>query len=121
MTEQIRFNEAMVRLAREIMQIVQSSPQADSDWSEAYVDARFAPEEGCSLDKFRLKLKNGTLVSFETSTTIDLLLKELWDLRPFCLSNSWYGLTIVVTPSGNCRTKFNFDPDCIGDPHFFDE
>jgi hypothetical protein len=121
MVEQLRFNEALAELAREMLEIIHALPPIEDNWSEAYVDARFAPEGGCILNKFRIKRLNGIIKSVETSSKMDLLLKELWELRLFCLTNSWYGLKIVVSPTGECQTNFNFDPDCIGDDHFFDE
>jgi hypothetical protein len=45
---------------------------------------------------------------------------ELWDLRKDCLTNSWYGIMFTLSPSGECKTAFNFDPNCIAEKAFFD-
>lgn len=121
MTEQDRFNEALVEIAREMMSLAANLAGANDDWTEAFCDAQFDPHGGSSLSKCRVKMKDGNLISIEVPMRTYLLLNELWELRDSCLTNSWYGLTVVVTPGGDCQTRFNFDPNCIGDPHFFEE
>jgi hypothetical protein len=50
----------------------------------------------------------------------DVLLMELWDLREECLTNSWYGIAMTILSSGECKTVFTFDTECITDKNFFD-
>jgi hypothetical protein len=119
MTQQDRFNEALVEIAQEMMSIVQNLPEA-SGWQEAYCDARF-DSMGAGLEKLRICRRDETLISVRTSTKMTLLLRELWQLRDTCLTNSWYGLKVFVTPLGDCRTEFDFDPECAADGRFFDE
>ena len=34
--------------------------------------------------------------------------------------DKWFGFNLTISPDGKCETEFNYDPDCINDPTFYD-
>jgi hypothetical protein len=117
---QDRFNQVLVAIAEDMMAAIHDRWKDDAQWTDALLDVRYAPDGGTQLVKFRVRLPNGTLQSVRESANVTLLFQELWDLHDRTLAHGWYGVKFVVLPNGECQTEFDYDPNCINDPHFFD-
>lgn len=119
--EQHEFNRVLLAIANDMLATIRSSSFAEADWTEGSLEVRWDPGGGANVVKFRLRLADKTVKSLPDSREVTLLLGELWELRSETLANQWYGLRITLERSGECRTDFLYDPECINDPTFFDE
>ena len=90
MDAQLRFNEVMLEIAAELLGTIDSSPECSGKkWAQGVLDVRY-DEGGSFISKLRVYLEDGNVVrSIHKSTQAELLLMELWDLRKYCLANSW--------------------------------
>jgi hypothetical protein len=114
------FNETLRQIAEVFFQAVVDSEAEDLGWSQAYCDVRYSLG-GIQIKKFRVELTDGSQVSTDTPDGSEELFDRLWSLRDSGLIQDWFGLRMVINPTGNCSTTFNFDPKCIGDPAFFQD
>ena len=49
------------------------------------------------------------------------MLSDLWDIKDAVFpEKKWYGLKLTIFPDGKHKTEFNYEPDCVNDPDFFD-
>jgi len=120
-TEQDRFNEVLGEIAGQLLTAVEQSEYQGNDWQHVFFDLRSTADGGNQISKVRIRMSDGNLVGLKRPDGIWRLFKELWELRSKTLTNNWYGILISVTPDGDCKAEFNFDPDCMGDDTFFDD
>jgi hypothetical protein len=120
MDAQLRFSEVLVEIGTDVFGTIEKAPACvGKKWVKGILDVRY-DEGGSSISKLRVHLDNGDVVkSIHKSTKAEMLLMELWDLRKDCLNNSWYGIIFTLAPSGECKSDFNSDPQCIEEKGFF--
>lgn len=116
-----RFNEIIQEVAGDLFQIIETSPGIGAPWQSAYADIRFSPSGGAQSAKFRVQLQDGKLESLKITGRISMLLDDAWELQGELFPDKWYGVKYTLMPDGQCKTEFNYDPDCLGDPAFFDD
>jgi len=88
-------------------------------WKAAYLDERSGEDES-RIAKFRVELPNGNLMSGDITREINKLVRTIWAMRPEQRPEKWYGMKLTLQPDGQCKTEFNYDPEYINDPTFFD-
>jgi hypothetical protein len=93
----------------------------DQNWKSAYIDSRWTTDGSTSIAKLRVELSDGKWFSrIRIPKEADDLLDQIGDMKDKVFPDKWYGMTLTVIPSGKCKVKFDYNPDCSVDPHFFD-
>jgi hypothetical protein len=107
----------------QIAEILFASIVSDTEgrlWKQAVLDVRGAPGGDARLQKWRVQLADGEMLS-ELDTPIDAtpLLTKAFDLRgEGSAEKKWWGLLIAVFPDKRTEVKFDYDPNCVST--FFD-
>jgi len=88
-------------------------------WKLAYYDVRSAGTGGARFGIFRVVLPNGKVVqSLSAPMDAKMILHKAWDMKDKVFKPKWHGLKLTIHPDGECKTEFNYDPDCASDPTF---
>lgn len=91
----------------------------ENHWSVVVLDVRFSAHDKSFIDKVRVELSDGSLVSLLLPAVACHQLIELGQVRASDL-DQWYGLLLRVTAAGACVSKLNYDPACAEDVKFFE-
>lgn len=91
-----------------------------SKWLSAFVDVRwFADAEDSWKAKFRIALRDSTLLGKHTTTVMENIFEAIWHVRKQDDSAEWYGLKVEVTHDGKFTTELDTNPDCVIDPIWY--
>ena len=44
----------------------------------------------------------------------------IWAAKDKLFPQKWYGLKMTIFPNGKCEVEYNYDPDSINNPTFYD-
>jgi len=115
----------LLRLSAVLPDLARSVYQATADkfntqgWIDTRLDVRYFREGGGRIAKVRVVLADGGSGSLRLPAETLQLLHNLDSVRQEN-SDLWFGLLIRVTNSGECDTKFDYDPACADDDAFID-
>jgi hypothetical protein len=102
---------------------------ADKAWRSLFYDYRREASGDMRISKLRIVLPDGKL-SFLDEPPIEKipvegrlapLFNKLWKIRGTAFADKWYGIKITIQADGKCEVDFDYDPECVADPTFFDE
>lgn len=115
-----KFKELVKGIASGLAEIA-SNAAKKKKWRLAYVDRRSPPGGGSSIGKFRIEMQDGSVIRTE-SIEMDqsMAFMDIDDVKDKAFDKKWYGIKISVMPDGKHAVEFNYDPDCINDPTFYD-
>jgi uncharacterized protein (TIGR02996 family) len=108
---------ALRGLAEELARVAGEACGPGKKWRRALLDARYEPDEGNSK-MVRVWPARGPAVYPEPTAAIDRGADDLW--RRQRGPGRWFGLALTVTPAGEPRVKYNYDPECIYDEPPYD-
>jgi hypothetical protein len=114
-----RFNAMLQEVAQSTLAQVKKHFSKER-WKLAFLDVRAAAQGGSWVDKLRVVLPDGTIRGIRGPKGQGSLFINIWALRGQLFANPWYGFNLTVFPDGKCKTEFNYDPDCVNDPDFYD-
>jgi hypothetical protein len=114
------FNGIVAEVATSLLTQVKDNLQKNN-WKVAFLDAREPPKGGSGISKFRVELQDGTVIrTFKASGVTIGRFWDAFDIRDALFPKKWYGFTLTIFPDGKHNTEFNYDPDCVNDPDFYD-
>jgi hypothetical protein len=114
-----RFTELIQQVAALLFEGVERGLGKDVRWKRAVLDARSSGESGAIFSTFRVELKNGKPAPpVRHLAEARFTLSDAWRAKGRAFSRKWYGLRLLLTPDGACKTVFNYDPKCLAEPGF---
>jgi hypothetical protein len=111
------FDSAIRRLATVFNEWVRSQ-MTGKPWHSARLEVRYAADGSFWNDKMRVQTGASETISLGTTNDIRRLLAELNDLRKVL---GWYSLKLDLGADGAIDISYEYDPDAINDPSFFDD
>jgi hypothetical protein len=112
-----RMKAALRGLAEELVRLAGEACGPRKKWARALLDARYWPDGG-NVKMVRVRPARGPAVFPEPTAAIDRGADDLW--RRQRGAGRWFGLALTVTPAGECRVEYNYDPDCAYDEPSYD-
>jgi hypothetical protein len=116
----VDFNQVIQEIAERLYSLIEGKLGKSAAWSKAVLDVRSPADESTQIAKFRVTLPNGTSSSARLTGVINSLIRDSWEIKKSAFPDQWYGLKLILTPSGECKTEFNYDQSCFDDPTFFE-
>lgn len=119
--KQLQRVTALLRaLAADLCETLAENPATAGGWTSAYLDVRFDPDGDSFSTRFVATLPDGSAeVLRESLDTIEPL-KALRAMPAEVFNGRWHGLKLTVHPGRECQVEWNFDPNCVNDPTFWD-
>jgi hypothetical protein len=114
------FNRAIQEIAEGLYSVVEAKLGTAAAWDKGVLDVRSPADDETQIAKFRIRLSAGTTASARLTGTINALIRDLWRLKRSAFAQTWHGLTLTLTPKGDCKTEFNYDKACFDDVTFFE-
>jgi hypothetical protein len=102
-------NAALGDLAEEVARVAGEACGPGQSWRRALLDARY--EDDGNSKMVCVWPARGRCVYPDPTAAINRVADDLWRWQRG--ARRWFGLALIVTPAGEPRVKYNYDPECI--------
>ena len=114
------FNRVLQDIAQALFGLVKAKIGPSAAWQQAILDVRSPEVGGMQMAKFRITVLSEAVLSAQTTDEIDDLIMVAWGIKRTAFPEQWFGLKLVILPSGECETDFNYDPASFDASDFLD-
>jgi len=114
-----RLDAIIQPLARVVYEAAANELGEPEDWSSVTLDVRYSSRDEGFIDKTRIELPDGRLMSLSLPVSATHQMIALGNARPMG-KDRWYGFLLRITAAGSCMGEFNYDPACAEDPSFYE-
>jgi hypothetical protein len=119
-TDDVARLDAIIRpLAGMVYEAAANGSGGTEGWSSVVLDVRYSTQVDSFIDKTRLELTDGRVVSLSLPVAATHHMIALGNARSTG-KDRWYGFLLRITAAGICKGEFNYDPNCADDPSFYE-